>query len=291
MVQYHHDTPKPGADPVFGAAGPATDTAGRLAWVEDTSGEEHLSYDERGRVRWTVKRLKNPNGPPTAYRTGTTFDAADRLATLEYPDGTTAQTNYSRRGLPERVSAGQRAIVADVQYVPSGRPAFTKFGNGVTTRADYDERLRPMDVKTCAPDDAVLAHLGYDYDGASNVLKITDRRDAKAVPDGDPRRNTQTFNYDDAHRLTAVSYSFAVPGEQARNDGDVQFRYDRCGNLVSQTAPNVRRCTSGNWTTSAPPTGSRAPPPAASASTTRSAIRRPSTGSRSPRTPGTGSRA
>ena len=33
---------------------------GALAWVEDLSGEEHTSYDARGRVEWVVKRIPDP---------------------------------------------------------------------------------------------------------------------------------------------------------------------------------------------------------------------------------------
>src|SRR5262249_40514520 len=76
----------------------------------------------------------------------------------------------------------------------------------------------------------------YDFDGASNIRTITDNRPASAVPDGDPRRNTQIFAYDDLYRLTRAQYSFAPPGGLARNDGKIDYSYDRKGNMLAQTS-------------------------------------------------------
>ncbi|MCP4104362.1 MAG: hypothetical protein GY749_02320, partial [Desulfobacteraceae bacterium] len=50
------------ADAVKAASAPketvtAKNTRGFLSWVKDQSGEEHNSYDERGRVEWVVKRI------------------------------------------------------------------------------------------------------------------------------------------------------------------------------------------------------------------------------------------
>ncbi|HKX62895.1 MAG TPA: RHS repeat-associated core domain-containing protein, partial [Verrucomicrobiae bacterium] len=65
---------------------------------------------------------------------------------------------------------------------------------------------------------------------------IQDRRPGLNLPAGDSRRNTQLFQYDDLHRLTRVQYSFHLPGETVRNDGDIGYRYDRIGNLLAQNS-------------------------------------------------------
>ena len=44
------------------------------------------------------------------------------------------------------------------------------------------------------------------------------------------------MSYDDLYRLTAIRYSFAVPGAPSRNDGEIRYRYDRIGNMLSQTS-------------------------------------------------------
>jgi len=54
------------------------------------------------------------------------------------------------------------------------------------------------------------------------------------VPSGDPRRNTELFDYDDLYRLKGVQYSFGLPGEDVQSDGSIACTYDRIGNMLSQ---------------------------------------------------------
>src|SRR5262249_24585321 len=76
----------------------------------------------------------------------------------------------------------------------------------------------------------------YTFDAASNMLRIDDRRPGTAVPVSDRRRNTQIFGYDDLYRLTSATYSFALPNQPDRNDGSINYTYDRIGNMLSQTS-------------------------------------------------------
>lgn len=79
--------------------------------------------------------------------------------------------------------------------------------------------------------------LGYDYtlDPASNITQIDDLRPA-AIPVGDARRNTQIFGYDDLYRLRSVQFSFNLQGGAIRDDGQINFTYDRLGNMLSKVA-------------------------------------------------------
>src|SRR5262249_2656599 len=59
-VTFHYDVPADAVDQGDGTRATARNSKGMLAYVEDTSGEEHTSYDARGRVEWAVKRIPDP---------------------------------------------------------------------------------------------------------------------------------------------------------------------------------------------------------------------------------------
>src|SRR5262249_40300108 len=99
--------------------------------------------------------------------------------------------------------------------------------------------LRLRGTEALGPARDVVLDLIYELDGASNVKRITDRRPEGRVPFGDLRRNSQAFDYDDAHRLLAVRYSF-VPSI-TQDAGGVNYRYDAIGNLIRQTSSLVGR--------------------------------------------------
>jgi len=61
--------PVPGLDQGDTTTATARNTTGMLAYVWDLSGEEHLSYDARGRIEWTVKRIPDPVFYPTLQGT------------------------------------------------------------------------------------------------------------------------------------------------------------------------------------------------------------------------------
>src|SRR5262245_59922700 len=49
-IAYHYDAPAGPVDQGDNSSATARNTKGKLAWVEDTSGREHVSFDARGRV-------------------------------------------------------------------------------------------------------------------------------------------------------------------------------------------------------------------------------------------------
>ena len=59
-VLFHYDVPAGAVDQGDGSRALARNTKGEVTFVEDTSGEEHTSFDARGRVEWTVKRIPDP---------------------------------------------------------------------------------------------------------------------------------------------------------------------------------------------------------------------------------------
>ncbi|HEY5912362.1 MAG TPA: toxin TcdB middle/N-terminal domain-containing protein [Verrucomicrobiae bacterium] len=245
-IVYHYDLPHP--NPNDGSSVPvlAHNTKGLLAWVEDLSGEEHFSYDARARREWTLKRIPDQAskaGPLVSFRTAFEHDSYDRLTRVVYPDNDEVQYTYNERGLLKCILGGPGGfLVSNVTYWPSQQQEQVLFGNGARTLSTYDARLRLKNLLTLGrspgnPAASVqLINLAYEFDGVSNIRQITDNRPGTVVAEGDPRRNTQIFAYDDLFRLTLVQYSFNAPGQPARNDGEIRYRYDRIGNFLAQTS-------------------------------------------------------
>ncbi len=237
-VAYFYDAPQTAVDAGDGTTVTGANTKGQLAYVWDLSGEEHLSYDARGRKVWSIKRVRDPlHGRLVSYRTGFLYDSIDRLQAVTYPDGDQVQYEYNDRNTLARILGGSNGtIVSDIAYWPSDQHQRIEYGNGVRTTYAYDSRLRLTALTTTNPQLSTdLIDFAYTFDGVSNIQSIVDRRPADAVPAGDHRRNTQTFQYDDLYRLTHVQYSFA-PAGGAGSDGDVSYRYDRIGNRLAQVS-------------------------------------------------------
>ena len=220
-VAYHYDRPAAPLDTGQDALQTASNTAGQLAWVADRSGEEHWSYDERGRVEWRVKRIRAPGRESlTNFHFATVYDALDRAIGFQYPDGARLDYRYNPRGLLVGLTlAGtSAALVESTDYQPSGQKAAIHYGNGVRTTFAYDPRLRLRALDTHDSAGQALLAYRYAYDFSSNLLAITDAR----PPSDSQPDNSQRFRYDDLDRLTQVRY----------DQGGIDYRYDRIGNLI-----------------------------------------------------------
>lgn len=266
-VTYHYDRPQPDLAQGDGTTATANNARGMLAWVEDLSGEEHTSYDARGRVEWVVKRIPDPeflshpiqaDGSPSdgprilvSYRTGFSYDSLDRVTTLTYPDNDQIGYRYSPRNLLHQIVGGipgeltpDGLILTNIAYRASDQLARIDYGNGVRTTYDYDPRQRMNRLHTVSArggeggTSLEMIHFVYDFDGVSNIRSITDARPLSVVPAGDPRRNTQVFEYDDLYRLTRASYNPEDLGKRPLTNS-IAYRYDRIGNMLSQTSDIV----------------------------------------------------
>ncbi len=239
-VIYNYDTPVGSISLGNCQIGAGKYTNGFLSWIEDLSGEEHLSYDERGRAVWTVKRIPDPlNNCMISFKMEMTYDALDRVIELIYPDEDRVTYEYNERNLLDKITGGPSSyIIQNIEYTPIGQKQYCAYGNQVSSYYSYDNRLRMNSLTTARYDESdqpILAY-GYTFDGASNITRIDDMRPGSLHPSGDVLRNTQIFTYDNLYRLTEARYSFALPDEADRDDGSLQYRYDRIGNMLSKTS-------------------------------------------------------
>ena len=221
-VVYTYDTPSGPIQLDDGRTLTPANTRGFLTGVSDRSGEEHVSYDARGRIAWRVKRIEVAGGSLASYLIGMAHDASDRLTAIEYPDGTELSYRYDARSRPRRIDSPQLGVIlADQTYTPAGLPAVRTYGNGVRHSIAYDPRLRASAITTRSPRGGPpLMDYRYRYDGASNVLAIDDRRPAAVR--AARFDNSQRFTYDNLHRMTGAAYT----------TGRLSLAYDPIGNLI-----------------------------------------------------------
>jgi len=239
MALMKGDAPGPlrGSDPRNASDVTAENTKGFLSWVQDQSGEEHNSYDARGRVAWTVKRIAETGSDDLRnFYTGMAYDAMDRVTTLTYPDSSYVTYTYNPRGMLESVPN----VIEQYDYNPSGQNALLKLACGTEAVYDYDERLRLIRLNTVrSRDDLMLQDLSYIYDSVSNITRIDDGRTEGhldiiggelGIPTDQARKfnATQSFAYDSLYRLTQAANASVY--------GTITYRYDRIGNMVAKNA-------------------------------------------------------
>jgi len=117
-------------------------------------------------------------------------------------------------------------FINELTYQPSGQRSRCEFQNGVITNHEYDPRLRLTRILTTSKDDT-LQDLNYGYDQADNLTRIMD---ARSLPLDDPRNQTASFLVDNCYRLIRA---------QGDGYGTIQYDYDRLGNMVTQTSPDI----------------------------------------------------
>lgn len=245
-VRYRYDVPEGPVDLGNGSFATPENTLGQLVSVTDWSGAAHTSYDARERISWTTKQVVDPpTGRLRAFTRWTRLDSRDRMTELTYPDGDRIAQRFNARMDLDSITGAAldgveqgAPIVAATRYAPDGRVTAIEKGNGLVTHYGYDRRGRvnQIDVRPRAGSAVPLLANRYQYDGITNPLLIEDVRPGAAVPEGDPRRNTQRFEYDDHYRLVRASYSREIPEGPGRPAGSISYRYDRIGNMLSQVS-------------------------------------------------------
>jgi len=214
----------------------ASNTKGYLSWVRDLSGEEHNTYDSRGRVAWVIKKIDDGTGALQSFCTRMEYDSMDRLKRLIYPDQSYAYYTYNSRGLLESVGN----LIRSYGYNPSGQNAELELACGVTTTWEYDHRLRLKRLRSVRQRDGLnLQDLNYTYDEVSNITAIEDERTTAELDqigvelgiDSTEARKfnaTQSFGYDSLYRLTEAANPTIY--------GTIDYRYDRIANMIQKDA-------------------------------------------------------
>lgn len=241
-IAYFYDTPSDDVDFGDGTTGSNENTGGRVAAVWDLAGEHYSSYDGRGRLAWTVRRLNDPRtGGLVAYRTQMAYDTMDRVTEVVYPDGDRVGYTYDEQNNLSTIiggglsnADGGNLIVKATSFSPAGQRERIDYGNGVSSFYQYDVRKRLTALQSINADTAELIRNRYSYDGMANITSILDERNGEAIPDDDARRNHQQFAYDDLYRLTSADYARDPEASGFGADGRIGYRYDSIGNMLAK---------------------------------------------------------
>ena len=230
---------------------------GRLTSVS-AAAEMSFDYDERGNVTHTVTSILGTDYPVTR-----TYDSLNRVVDLTYPDPDreVVRHYYHPQGvLLDRVASVTYGIdyVKNLEYNEAGQVIRRELGNGLVTTYTYADANTgcPLtnNYRLCTITTGSLQDLTYTYDAVGNVVTITDTVVGPA---------TQTFGYDDLHRLSSVSsptaptytydydtignfttavgstYTYPLPGfpqpHAPTSDGQSNYFYDPNGNLATKT--------------------------------------------------------
>ncbi|MGA8026598.1 MAG: chitobiase/beta-hexosaminidase C-terminal domain-containing protein [Bryobacteraceae bacterium] len=192
---------------------------GRLTSVTDAGGSLTRTYDELG----NLLAERRVNGK-TSLTTGYTYDAASRIASMTYPDGTLVKYQHDPAGYLANVSArpSGTSIITPIgafTHEPFGPMNAVTYGNGITETWAFDQSYRPTNI-TDTLSSVAVQKLTYAYDAANNVNSITDAVNAA---------NNQTLGYDAINRLVSATSG-------AGGYGSYSWTYDKVGNRLTQVA-------------------------------------------------------
>ncbi|MBZ5630062.1 MAG: Ig-like domain repeat protein, partial [Acidobacteriia bacterium] len=165
--------------------------------------------------------------------TSFTYDSADRLTSIVYPNGRFLQFSYDaggRRigmvdqsgfvvnyaydavGRLSRITNGSGSAVAAYSYDAAGRLARKDLGNGAYSTFDYDAASRLLHLVNYAPTGSVNSRFDYSYDGDGRKIAVT------------TLEGKWTYGYDSSGQLISVG---------AASGSSVQYEYDAAGNRTT----------------------------------------------------------
>jgi len=214
-VLYYYDKPSPDYPN-------ARNTNGTMSWVKDLSGASYFSFDDRGNMEWSVKRLID-QGYSHDFLSQSNYDALGRVTRLTYPDGDTIDYTYNKSSQLESIPG----FVDDIRYSAAGMFRHIAYANNIKTVFVYGGRNRLVNIRTDNLNivNDPIQNISFDYDGVSNIKEIVENRNINRTI---PESAQQRFFYDDLNRLTQV---------RGLGFGNIDYEYDKIGNLVFKSSP------------------------------------------------------
>jgi RHS repeat-associated protein len=200
---------------------------GQLFAVFDDEGWQKNSNDVRGRTLKSVRYLSK-NGK--TYTNQFTFDDADRVSSIIYPNGGPTITNIYDTGenltKVQRVDTGGTNIV---YYTAQGfdelsRVTGVNFGNGATTTLGYYRASKRLNqIATTIPGGTTIQSFTNRYDAEGNIIAIQDTVSAHT---GGASATISSAAYDDLNRLTSAVWA---------GYGSQSYAFDSVGNILTNT--------------------------------------------------------
>ncbi|MGW1545184.1 toxin TcdB middle/N-terminal domain-containing protein [Streptomyces sp. NPDC002309] len=195
-------------------------STGRLSSAHDETGSWDFDYDARGRV--TRRTLREAG---RSWSLKHTYNAADAIERIRYPDGSEVRYEYDQAGRLRRVPG----YLEDIRYDPRGRRTSCRYGNGVRTILDYDTRTAFLRrLRVLAPDETKFEDLTYHRDNVGNLLRLADNRSS-----GPGAPHPREFQLDGRYRLLRVVGGSPEGGVPPYTR---DYAYDQASNVIRYPA-------------------------------------------------------
>lgn len=188
------------------------DRFGNLIQIVDRSGITTLTYDAAEQLT----RIEYPDGRSLDYE----YDAFERLVSLSDQDGFQSNYRYDVLGRLERILDGNKELVVQLTYDSVGNIVREDRGNGTFTTYAFDAVGQLVELINHASNG--IANSSFFY-----TLDALGRRIAMQTLNG-----SWTYHYDSVGQL--VHAEFVSNNAEVENE-TLEYRYDEAGNRISST--------------------------------------------------------
>ena len=202
-------------------------TAGRLAWVEEKTGQVEIGYDIAGRQAHMRRTILGETAEEV-----TTLSVGGSPLKIDYRDGFSFDIGYDDAGRAIRV--GQLWFLDEQDA--SGRVLREHYGNGLTQAYERDVIGQPSRIQIRHAEGAALYDARIEHNTFGAPTSVDDL-------DGARLNHTATFTYDSAARLLDTSLG---RGDERHA---FSYRYDSLQNMIhrSQVGPHALGALTGRY--------------------------------------------
>ncbi|MCW5607007.1 MAG: DUF4347 domain-containing protein [Nitrosomonas sp.] len=198
-----------------GAVSYTYDAAGNLLTATTAAGTTSLTYDAANRVT----KIEYPNGRSLSY----TYDAASNRTAMTDQDGNAQFYQYDAAGRLVNLSNNNGTLVS-YSYDAAGNLIREDNGNGTATTYSYDAVGWLLAIHNFDATGNENSRIIYSYD-------IVGQRIGMETADG-----SWTYGYDAIGQLTSAHFTSTRIGLA---DKQIDYVYDAAGNRISQTEDGV----------------------------------------------------
>jgi RHS repeat-associated protein len=197
------------------------------------------TYDDLNRLSTIVDNRLGSGANTTTY----TYDPANNLATVTYPNGLQSTLSYDQ--LNRLASLTSSVSGYDYQYGPTGNRTSSVEANGRALNWSYDGIYRLTNETVTSAPSGKNGSVSYGLDPVGNRLSDTSSlsgvSSSSATFDADDRLSTETYD-GNGNTLTTGGKTFTYDSENhlmSMNAGAVTLVYDGDGNRVAKTVDGV----------------------------------------------------
>jgi RHS repeat-associated protein len=180
-----------------------------LQSVATSAGTTSYTYDSADRLTG----VSYPNGKSIQY----TYNAGGQRTSMSDSSGFTVNYAYDSSGRPSQLTNGGGAPIVSYSYDATGRLSQKTLGNGTYATFAYDPNGNLLHLINYAGSGAILSEYDYTYDAQGTRISMNS-----------PAGNW-TYTYDSAGQITSVN----MPS------GSIQYTYDAAGNRISSTGTSA----------------------------------------------------